>query len=171
MFLDEAVALREVDKLACLLTSTCAVMIEANIRPQIGPYNEIDGQFAGRVGKDTIGNHINALIGDHLCMDWGMAMLSAHIEPDKNNHGFHLPGSKINAQDINSVGYRAGGGLQVVADPEVLEVWGCRRPCLGCSRDEIRGEQEIKDQDAPDSRRRNRAYPSHDLLITDFIGT
>jgi hypothetical protein len=88
IFLDDDVALREADKAACLLTGTCAVMPEANIRPQIGPYNESIKQFAGRVGKDTIGNHFNALLGDHLCTDWGMAMLSAQVAPDKNNHGF-----------------------------------------------------------------------------------
>lgn len=89
VFIDHNVALREADKAACLLTGTCAVMPEANIRPQIGPYNDKVGQFAGRVGKDTTGNHIEAVLGNaNVSSDWGMSMLSAVIEPDKNNPGF-----------------------------------------------------------------------------------
>lgn len=88
IFIDKDISLREADKLACLLTGTCAVMPEANIRVQIGPYNSAAGQFAGGVGKDTIGNHAKAVFGPSLSTDWGMAMLSAYIEADKNNHGF-----------------------------------------------------------------------------------
>ena len=87
-FLELDVALREADKLACLLTGTCATMPEANIRVQVGPYNALAAMYAGRVGKDAIGNHMKSLFGRSLSTDWGMAMLSATIEPDKNNPGF-----------------------------------------------------------------------------------
>ena len=155
-----------------LTTSPCQTMdvdrlprMPFTVSPALGIWKTVP-----RVGIDE---GKNRGIGGHLpgigkgCLRRPIAV---RIRP-KHNHGFHLPGSKVNAQDVNSVGYRAGGGLQAVADPEVLEVWGCRRPCLGCCRDEIRGEQEMKDQDKPDFQRGNRTYPSHDLLITDFIGT
>jgi hypothetical protein len=91
VFIDHNVALRECDKVACLLTGTCAVLPEANIRPQIGPYNDggkYEGQFAAGVGKDCIGNHMEAVFGENICTSWGTAMLSTHVEPDQNNHGF-----------------------------------------------------------------------------------
>jgi hypothetical protein len=88
VFVDRDVALRELDKAACLLTGTCTVMIEANFRIQVGPYNDALGQYAGGVGKDTLGNHIGAVLGDYLCDDWGTSMLSTTIEPDRNNPGF-----------------------------------------------------------------------------------
>ena len=88
VFIEKDVALREADKLACLLTGTCATMPEANIRVQMGPYNKEAKMFAGRVGKDVIGNHIKAILGQSMSTDWGMATLSAVIEPDKNNPGF-----------------------------------------------------------------------------------
>ena len=37
---NRAVALRELDKLACLLSGTCAVVTEANFRVMIGPFDE-----------------------------------------------------------------------------------------------------------------------------------
>jgi hypothetical protein len=88
IFMREDVAKREADKLACLLTGTCAVMPEANVRIQIGPYNRATEQFAGRVGKDTIGNHMKALLGNAMSTDWGLSMLSSHFDPTKNNPGF-----------------------------------------------------------------------------------
>ena len=91
VFIDHNVTLREADKVACLLTGTCAVLPEANIRPQIGPYNDggtYEGQFAAGVGKDCIGNHMEAVFGENICTSWGTAMLSTHVEPDQNNHGF-----------------------------------------------------------------------------------
>ena len=116
IFIDEDVALREADKMACLLTGTCAVMPEANIRVQIGPYNESEKQFAGGVGKDTIGNHVHALLGDNLSTDWGMAVMSAFDNPEKNNFGF---------EGIEkSIGHWITDGSATKRDSSELLKWG-----------------------------------------------
>ena len=116
IFIDEDVALREADKVACLLTGTCAVMPEANIRVQIGPYNESEKQFAGGVGKDTIGNHVHALLGDNLSTEWGMAVMSAFDNPEKNNFGF---------EGIEkSIGHWITDGSATKRDSSELLKWG-----------------------------------------------
>jgi hypothetical protein len=77
---DRAVALRELDKLACLLSGTCAVMTEANFRVMIGPFNEAAKRWATRCGKNTFIAFVKKLFGDTLSTSFKPAFLTMKME-------------------------------------------------------------------------------------------
>ena len=77
---DQDVALRELDKLACLLSGTCAVMTEANFRVMIGPFNEAAKRWATRCGKNTFIAFVKKLLGDTLSTSFNPSFLTMKME-------------------------------------------------------------------------------------------
>ena len=90
IFRKEPVALREADKTSCFLTGSCQYMPEANIRPQIGPYDEGTGTFVGGVGKDIHTDHISTVLGgrDNFSTSLPAAIMSYSLPAGENNPMF-----------------------------------------------------------------------------------
>lgn len=84
LFQDRAVALREADKFACLLSGTCAVMPEANFRPMVGPFDPVSGRYATRCGKNTLLTLMKTMLGAAIDDSLPASFLSMVMEPGKS---------------------------------------------------------------------------------------
>ena len=106
-----------------LTTSPCQTMdvdrlprMPFTVSPALGIWKTVP-----RVGIDE---GKNRGVGGHLpgigkgCL---RRPITIRIRPE-DDCGFHLPGSKINTQDMNPIWNRTGGFLQGIIDSELLEV-------------------------------------------------
>ena len=84
LFQDRDVALRELDKIACLLSGTCAVMPEANFRPMVGQFDTVSGRYATRCGKNTLLVLLKTLLGDAIDDSLKASFLSMVMEPGRS---------------------------------------------------------------------------------------
>ena len=116
LFQDKDVALREGDKIACLLSGTCAVMPEANFRPMVGQYDTVSGRYATRCGKNTLLELLKTLLGAAIDDSLKASFLSMVMEPGRSYSELRTIetrlGHWIDEAEAQQVGAAGGGQLR-----------------------------------------------------------